>query len=70
MRLVIDVPAQYATAVRAELRRRGNCHNHAEVRRVLRYVISETMDRHWWRPYGVRMYWQPETPTETTNAAD
>lgn len=64
MRLIIDLPPQYATAVRAELRRRGYHHDRAEVRRVLAYVAGAVMDRHWWNTTGVALYWQRETQEE------
>ena len=57
MRLTVEIPEQYAVAVRAELRRRGYNDSDAQVRRTLRYVIGETMERRWWRTVGVRFYW-------------
>jgi hypothetical protein len=57
MKLVIEIPAQYAVATRRELKRRGYRHDPAEVRRVLRRALEQTADRHWWPKVGVAFYW-------------
>lgn len=64
MKLTIEIPEQYAIAVRAELRRRGYNDSEAQVRRTLRYVIRETMERRWWRTIGVRFSWGPAGTAE------
>ena len=70
MRLIIDLPAQYATAVRAELRRRGYNHDRDEVRRVLAHITSEMVRRHWWQTTGAAFYWQRQTTPEKATADD
>jgi hypothetical protein len=57
MKVTIDVPRKYAIAIRRGLRQRGYRHDDAQVRRVLRYVIRETMRRHWWQKVGARLGW-------------
>ncbi len=65
MKLSITVPDAYGEAIAGELVRRGHDPSPAEVRRVLRYCIPHTTEKHWWKKRGVWMWWRGD-PTDVT----